>query len=207
MVPWYPTLGNHDYNGSPAAEIQYSKTSNRWKLTAPYYSFQKKIGKASAVFAFADINTFIKSYYKLNMPELKDQDTAAQYKWLQKTLSAKAEWKIMIGHQPLYSVGSHGSSAELINRFKPLLLQTGTQFYISGHDHNLQHIKLPQEPVHYLVSGGGGRGLYALRNRDIETQFAVSSHGFLLMTLYADRANFYFYSEQGNLLYQQQVKK
>src|SRR5687768_2876700 len=23
MVPWYPTVGNHDYNGSPSAQIEY----------------------------------------------------------------------------------------------------------------------------------------------------------------------------------------
>ena len=207
MVPWYPTLGNHDYNGSPAAQIAYSQRSNRWRLPATYHTFQKKAGKASVTFAFADMNPFIKSYYNHPMPELKDQDTAAQYKWLQQTLSAPADWKIMIGHQPLYSVGSHGSSAELIARFKPLLLQTGTHFYLAGHDHNLQHIKLDGERVHYLVSGGGGRGLYALRATDAATRFARSSHGFLLMTFYADKANFYFYNDRGKLLYQQVVKK
>jgi len=207
MIPWYPTLGNHDYNGSPAAQIQYSQKSNRWRLSAPYYTLRKNAGKASVVLAFADMNPFIKSYYNHPMPELKDQDTAAQYKWLQQTLSAPADWKIMIGHQPLYSVGSHGSSAELIARFKPLLLQTGTQFYLAGHDHNLQHIKQLDEGVHYLVSGGGGRGLYALKATDAATRFARSSHGFLLMTFYADKANFYFYNEKGEVLYQQQVKK
>jgi tartrate-resistant acid phosphatase type 5 len=207
MVPWYPTLGNHDYNGSPAAEIAYSKISNRWRLPSTYYSFRKKIGKASAVFAFADMNPFITSYYKLPMPELKDQDTAAQYKWLNETLSSTADWKIMIGHQPLYSVGSHGSSALLIDRFKPLLLETKTDFYLAGHDHNLQHIKLPDENPHYLVSGGGGRGLYGLKKMDASTKFAASSNGFLLMTLYPDRAEFYFYNEKGSLLYHHQVKK
>lgn len=207
MVPWYPTLGNHDYNGSPAAQIAYSQKSNRWKLSAPYYSFRQKAGKASVTFAFADMNPFIRSYYNHPMPELKGQDTAAQYQWLQQTLSAPADWKIMIGHQPLYSVGSHGSSPELIARFKPLLLQTGTHFYLAGHDHNLQHIQQPGEPVHYLVSGGGGRGLYALKATDASTRFARSSHGFLLMTFYADKANFYFYDDKGDLLYHQQVKR
>jgi len=207
MLPWYPTLGNHDYNGSITAQMQYSKKSNRWRLTAPYYALKKKAGKASVVFAFADMNPFIKSYYNHPMPELKHQDTAAQYKWLEATLSAPADWKIMVGHQPLYSVGSHGSSQELINRFKPLLLRTGTQFYLAGHDHNLQHIKHSNEPVHYLVSGGGGRGLYALKATDASTRFARSSHGFLLMTFYADKAHFYFFNEKGELLYSQQVRK
>jgi tartrate-resistant acid phosphatase type 5 len=207
QVPWYPTLGNHDYNGSPAAQIAYSKESLRWQLSVPYYSFRRKAGGASITFAFADMNPFIRSYYRLPMPELKDQDTAAQYRWLEETLSAPADWKLMIGHQPLYSVGSHGSSPELTARFKPLLLRTGTQFYLAGHDHNLQHIRQEGEGVHYLVSGGGGRGLYALKTRDSATRFALSSHGFLRMTFYARKAHFYFYNDKGEVLYQQVVEK
>jgi acid phosphatase len=207
MVPWYPTLGNHDYNGSPAAEVAYSKINSRWKLSANYYSFREKAGKATVTFAFADINPFIPSYYKLPMPELKNQDTAAQFGWLHKTLSAPADWKIMIGHQPLYSVGSHGSSNELIKRFKPFLLETGTDFYLAGHDHNLQHIVMPGEPVHYIVSGGGGRGLYALKKTNLDPLFADSSHGFLLMTIHSDRADLTFFSDKGDILYKQQVRK
>ena len=207
MLPWYPTLGNHDYNGKPSAEIAYSRINDRWKMNASYYSFRKNVGKATAVFAFADINPFIKSYYKEPMPELKNQDTAAQAKWLDETLSPPADWKILISHQPLYSMGSHGSSTELIKRFKPFLLQTGTHFYLAGHDHNLQHIQIENEPVHYLVSGGGGRGLYAFKKTELNPLFAASSHGFLLMTLYAKKAILYFYNDKGELLYHYQVQK
>jgi tartrate-resistant acid phosphatase type 5 len=207
MVPWYPTLGNHDYNGSPAAEIQYSKVNDRWKMRSHYYSFKEKFGKTHAVFAFADMNPFITSYYKEPMPELKGQDTAAQYKWLKKTLSDDEDWKIMIGHQPLYSLGAHGSNPGLINRFKSLLLETGTQFYLAGHDHNLQHIQYKNEPVHYLVSGGGGRGLYSFKSKDLDPLFAVSSHGFMRMTLYEDYAVVYFYDSNGESLYRKEISK
>lgn len=207
MIPWYPTLGNHDYNGSVAAQVAYSRDHRRWRMTAPYYALRKRAGKASVVFAFADMNPFIKSYYNQKMPELKLQDTAAQYQWLQQTLSAPADWKIMIGHQPLYSAGSHGGNTGLVGRFKPLLLQTNTDFYLAGHDHNLQHIQLAGEKIHYLVSGGGGRGLYGLRQKDEHTRFALSAHGFLLMTLYPDKANITFYGAQGQVLYQYQVRK
>eukprot|EP00741_Cyanophora_paradoxa_P011556 tig00020562_g11164.t1 len=37
-VRWYPTLGNHDYMGKPAAQIAYSNQSPRWSFPARYYS-------------------------------------------------------------------------------------------------------------------------------------------------------------------------
>ena len=32
QIRWYPTLGNHDYQQNPGAEIQYSSISNRWTM-------------------------------------------------------------------------------------------------------------------------------------------------------------------------------
>jgi predicted MPP superfamily phosphohydrolase len=31
QIPWYPVLGNHDYQSNPQAEVQYSTVSDRWK--------------------------------------------------------------------------------------------------------------------------------------------------------------------------------
>ena len=34
QAPWYVVLGNHDYEGSPNAEIAYSSRSPRWRMPA-----------------------------------------------------------------------------------------------------------------------------------------------------------------------------
>jgi 3',5'-cyclic AMP phosphodiesterase CpdA len=209
QVPWYPVLGNHDYGANPQAEIEYSSISNRWKMPARYYTVKKNISAShSAIFAFTDTSPFVTGYYGGGMADLQQQDTAKQLAWLRDVLNTSSDrWKIVIGHHPVYSVGSHGNTFELIQRFKPVFLQTGTDFYICGHDHNLQYILIPNDPVKYLVSGGGGYsstyGVYPNRN----TVFAKSSPGFLIVTLYEDAANFYFYNHLGGLLYRQQIKK
>ena len=125
-------------------------------------------------------------------------------KWLQQTLAGSdEEWKIVIGHHPLYSSGRHGNTPELISRFKPVLSQSDADFYICGHDHILEYEVKPNESVHYLISGGGSKGSEAVDQSDSE--FIGESPGFLLMTLSAGDATFMFYDEDGDLLYQQQM--
>ncbi|MDQ6609539.1 MAG: metallophosphoesterase [Bacteroidota bacterium] len=207
QLPWYPSLGNHDYGLNPQAQVMYSAISNRWKMPARYYSIKKSIDSSHAVLlAFTDTSPFVSSYYGQSMADLDTQDTAAQVKWLRQTLLTSNEtWKIAIGHHPVYSSGLHGNTPELISRFKPIFVQSKLDFYLCGHDHTLEYIFNPSEPVRYLVSGGGSENTPVLGSSN--TLFAKSSPGFLVMTLYANKANFYYYNQLGTLLYQTQVKK
>jgi acid phosphatase len=34
--PWYGVLGNHDYRGNPAAQLDYAQQSDRWRIVAPW---------------------------------------------------------------------------------------------------------------------------------------------------------------------------
>jgi len=207
QVPWYPVLGNHDYQSNPQAEVQYSTVSDRWKMPARYHSMKKNINLGTtALFVFTDTSPFVSAYYGGGMSDLPQQDTAAQLKWLKQTLSSSNdEWKLIFGHHPVYSVGPHAHTPELIQRLKPVFNQTSTEFYICGHDHSLQYISMPGDSVTYLVSGGGSESTPV--SPQSYTPFARSSPGFMVMTLYPKRANFYFYNQRGELLYRKQVLK
>lgn len=140
------------------------------------------------------------------MADLDVQDTAAQLRWINQTLTASnATWKIAVGHHPVYSSGLHGNTPELIARFKPIFLKSNLDFYLCGHDHTLEYSMQPNEKVRYLISGGGSENTPVGINTN--NLFSKSSPGFLVMTLYPDKANLYYYSEKGELLYQTQVKK
>jgi hypothetical protein len=207
-VPWFPTLGNHDYGVNPQAQVEYSGISNRWKMPARYYTVEKGIGESKkALFVFTDTSPFVRSYHRRGMADLPLQDTAAQLRWLRETLNAaNHNWKIVVGHHPIFSSGEHGDTPELLQRFKPLLVQSRADFYLCGHDHTLEHIYRNNETPHYLVSGGGGAGSYSIDQKP-SSRFARSSPGFLVMTLYAAAANFYFFNHEGKLLYQKQLLK
>lgn len=55
---------------------------------------------------------------------------------------SSAKWKIVVGHHAIRSAGHHGETPELIHHLLPLLEANNVDFYINGHDHSLEHIKL-----------------------------------------------------------------
>jgi acid phosphatase len=208
QVPWYITLGNHDYNGNVQAEIDYTKKGGRWYLPARYYSFIKKVDNTTtAEFFVIDTNPLIDSYYtKKNLAnKVAGQDTTAQLKWLAKALSAsQAQWKFVVGHHPLYSGGQHGGYVELQRKLQPLFEKYQVDAYFCGHDHTLQYLK-PKGYTHYLISGAGA-DLYDVNHIDI-SQFAISKNGFLRMSLDAKSMHIIFVDDKGLTLYYTIVEK
>jgi acid phosphatase len=158
QIPWYVVLGNHDYRGGPAAEVDYTRVSKRWRLPARYYSQRFTLpGGGSAEFFFLDTQPFIESYRRdSRYADVAQQSRQAQLSWLEAGLAgSKADWKIVVGHHPVFSKGRHGDTPELIRDVKPLLERYGVQVYLNGHDHDMQHIVV--NGVAYVTSGAGSQ--------------------------------------------------
>ena len=204
LVDWYPVLGNHDYHGSPQAEIDYSKISRRWRLSDHYYTFARKINDSiSARFIFMDTPPFVEEYRKHpeGYPEITRQDTAKQLKWLKEVLSSsKEQWKIVFGHHPVYSASkTHGNTKEMISHVKPLFDKYHVQFYICGHDHDLQHLREKAGGVDYIVTGTGGEPRPDSSNA--LTIFHKSLPAFSWISLSADSLQLSFVSSKGDVVY------
>ena len=90
---------------------------------------------------------------------------AAELAALEKCLrESKATWRIVVGHHPIVSYGSHGSQPELAE-VREIIERMGAAVYFNGHDHNLQHLvpntraAVPGTPapqaVHFVTTGAG----------------------------------------------------
>ena len=69
----------------------------------------------------------------------------------------------------------------------------GVQVYFSGHDHNLEYIKLPGQDTHYIISGAGSqcdRPFIGSTN----AMFQWQSSGFVTVQLDDDTMSCKFYS-------------
>ena len=147
QVPFWVLLGNHDYYVSAQGELDYAaqrRGSGRWTMPARYWSRTVEVAPgAKAKFVLLDTSPFVAKYLKGEgrhaMPEVRQQDTAAQLAWLEKELAEPGiAWRIVCGHHPIWSGGNHGDTAELKARVLPILLRHKVQLYACGHDHHAE---------------------------------------------------------------------
>ncbi len=210
QVPWQVILGNHDYHGNCDAQLAYAKTSPRWNMPARYFLKSEKIDAATTVdFFYIDTTPMIKSYYShLNPEKTRDQvvtqDVPKQLAWFKAALAAStAQWKIVVGHHPIYSGGGHGDTPELLELILPLLQEHNVHAYFNGHDHDLQHLQAGA--LNYFDSGAGSQFRPTVVTE--HTKFAKGCSGFTTVNLQADRMNVQMIDNNGALLYSTTVPR
>jgi hypothetical protein len=77
--------------------------------------------------------------------------------WLDKALSeSNAKWKIVVGHHMIRSHGVYGDQKFMMKKLKPILDKFSVDMFLSGHDHDLQLIKHPDDTFYQAISGAGG---------------------------------------------------
>ena len=210
MIPWYITLGNHDYAGNVDAELEYAKSSKRWIQPSRYYAFAKKLSDGTDVlFVVLDSAPFVQEY--LNEQDdghhVKGQNTPLQVRWCDSVLSnSAARWKFAFFHHPAYSASSkHGSTKEIQDAFVPLFEKYHVDACFSGHDHDLQHSHPQNSSVEYFGVGGGSETRPA-GNKEF-TRFSHASLGFGVVSLTQSTMKFSFVNERGEQIYAYEIQK
>ena len=207
QCPWYVVLGNHDYRGAPSAEIAYSDISTRWKLPSKYFKEQFSAGGNESVeMFFMDSNPYQKDLLVAGSayPELNALDTVSQNGWIESGLrNSSAEWKLVIGHHPLYTCGVRKNQRQHMRKFERLFNETHVDAYFCGHEHDLQ-VHKPEGSVTYFVSGGGGS------KRPIQTpfkftHFAQSTLGFMVVEITSGKMTVTSYNENGQVLHVESI--
>lgn len=195
MIPWYITLGNHDHKGNIGAQVDYTNLNSRWRLPANYYKHTQLLTEGDNADFFHLDTTSIIERYPSEDPQLA---------WLERELAGStANWKIVIGHHPVYAGGwLHGHTKELIVLLKPLLERYGVQVYLNGHDHHMEHVVVGG--THYLTSGAASksRGAKAIEG----TRFVMGHRlGFMMARLVPAAMHVEFIDEQGTSLYRGRI--
>jgi tartrate-resistant acid phosphatase type 5 len=208
QIPWYPSLGNHDYRGSAQGEIAYSSHSNRWRFPARYYAHKEKIsGPDSILIIHLDTSPFVGEYFTEKSEyraKVTGQDTGLQLKWLDSLLSAsKARWTLVVGHHPIYSAApKHGDTKELIEKVLPILEKHHVIIYACGHDHVLQHLK--NSGMNFFICGGGAEFREVSKRNDVV--FGIGSLGFLSVKVTKNSFKATYIDGEGNILHTAVIK-
>ncbi|MDB6121743.1 MAG: Metallophosphoesterase [Pedosphaera sp.] len=168
--PFYACLGNHDYGplydskqGRSKAQIQLDyaaqNPASRWKMPNRWYSVELP----------NPANPLVKIIFlDGNMSDwgLTPQEKIDQRKFLKTELQkeTKAPWRWIISHYPLFTETAKRSDNErLIKEWAGNLESNNISFYLSGHDHNLQHLQVEGYQTSFIVTGAGGAGLYDVK--------------------------------------------
>ena len=227
--PWYVLAGNHDWKGNVSAQIAFSKMNEYWNFPDYSYDFIKEwtdsngqthsvqiimidtvvLSGSTNVFDHEDPLYFSQPKLWTKEAELKS-DTS--FEWIEKTMSeSTADYLLVAGHYPVYSVCEHGSTNQLVEDLKPLLEKYGAH-YLSGHDHCQEH--LTENNVEYILSGNSDFCCYGASNMDQvpenSLKFLVakghnpnhSTAGFTSFNMQADALLVTMHNQEGKTLYQ-----
>lgn len=157
VVAW----GNHDVESGSRREI----VATTFGLPGPWYTVD--VGRATVV-----------------VLDSESPGDPEQEAFLGAVLAAPDTGpRIAVFHRPAYSCGRHGSTAWIVERWVPRLRAGGVDLVLSGHDHDYQRFEA--DGVIYVVSGGGGGGLYPAETCPAGTPLPLAlddeNHHFLVL--------------------------
>jgi len=179
-VPYYPALGNHEYQGGSTQDALHN-----YFARFPYLNNKRwyKLRVGPVMFLMLDSN----------FDEMTDEEVRSQLRWLQASLDdcerdTSIKMSVITTHHPPFS-HSHNEypSAKVTHLILPL---TGgyskLKLFYSGHSHTYERFRVGG--LHYIVTGGGGAPLdsteEAVFPEDLYEGGLIRGFHYCLMTLY-----------------------
>jgi len=177
IVPQLPATGNHEYVDAIAADGRETRRLGpHW--TAGFALPANGAPAARATTYHVDYQGV--RFFVMDGTSAIDFGTAkAQAEWLDRALSdSKADWNVVIFHQPIFTCARPDDTAELKSAWKPVFDRHDVDLVLQGHDHCYSRLTAEsgrdagrasraagkaQGPV-YLVSVTGMK-MYALNDR------------------------------------------
>ena len=195
-VPWYNSLGNHDYGFSPEAQLTLNLTIPGWIMDARYY--HRRVSISSSIVAniiVLDTNPCVSDYrtddrrrwdpcgtqYPDCSPiaepcrfheNIISQDCDAQLEWAKGVLASipndHSEWVFVVGHHKAEEINAADFQTEFLD-------DPRVHLYLNGHTHNLEHYSVNGQ-AKYMTTGAGGMVLMGVGADSVE-RFRPDHHG------------------------------
>ena len=127
-IPFFLTIGNHDYKGDPAVYLEVAKDYP--SIYHPRNFYTKQFGKLC--FFALDTTIFDKLYYFYKR--------GVQIRWLEEEVERQkdqCEFSIAVAHHPLFSSGDRDRANPQLAIFLENYVFGTFDIYITGHNHVL----------------------------------------------------------------------
>ena len=165
--PCYAVLGNHDYEfrveNKAYLQLAYpQQVKTRWTMPAKWYTFDFPEKSPAIKFICLDSNLpGTKSdpfpwSVTMSKDHMKQQD-----EWFHAELSKPrtVPFLAVVAHHPLFNNGIHKDNKLLLEHWGQWIRDAKVDFWLTGHDHDLQHLEFAGHPTSFVISGGGGAEL------------------------------------------------
>ncbi len=204
-LKWVTVAGNHDHYGNVRAQLDLAKSVKLWHL--PALTYFERYGDVQ----FAYVDTTPMYYSKVELLTGFRTNFSSADEVVRKTVAqvdevlskSDARWKIVVGHHPLFSTGSHfeGEPQNLLRmqkHLKAVMEKHKVAAYICGHEHSLEHAVV--DGIHYLLSGAGSK-VRRITGHMKHNKFAIGRQGFMAVSVGKDRMHAYIIDMAGVVLH------
>ena len=194
-IPFYLTVGNHDYKGDPAVYLEVAKDYP--SIYHPKNFYTKQFGKLC--FFALDTTIFDKLYYFYKR--------GGQIKWLEEEverLKDQCDFSIAVAHHPLFSSGDRDRANPQLAIFLENYVFGTFDIYITGHNHVLADEGDHKKTLQLISATGALPGGSPLETD--KGKFNIETPGYLKMTIDDNTARYEFVSAEDNEILWSNIK-
>jgi len=194
-IPFYLTVGNHDYKGDPAVYLEVAKDYP--SIYHPKNFYTKQFGKLC--FFALDTTIFDKLYYFYKR--------GGQIRWLEEEverLKDQCDFSIAVAHHPLFSSGDRDRANPQLAIFLENYVFGTFDIYITGHNHVLADEGDHKKTLQLISATGALPGGSPLETD--KGKFNIETPGYLKMTFDENTARYEFVSAEDNEILWSNIK-
>ncbi|MDC0545271.1 metallophosphoesterase [Gammaproteobacteria bacterium] len=194
-IPFYLTVGNHDYKGDPTVYLEVAKDYPSIHHPSNFYT--KQFGKLC--FFALDTTIFDKLYYFYKR--------GSQIRWLAEEVERmkdQCEFSIAVAHHPLFSSGDRDRANPQLAIFLENYVFGTFDIYITGHNHVLADEGDYKKTLQLISATGalpGGSPLEIDKGK-----FNIETPGYLRMTIDGNTARYEFISAEDDEILWSNIK-
>ena len=194
-IPFYLTVGNHDYKGDPAVYLEVAKDYP--SIYHPKNFYTKQFGKLC--FFALDTTIFDKLYYFYKR--------GGQIRWLEEEverLKDQCDFSIAVAHHPLFSSGDRDRANPQLAIFLENYVFGTFDIYITGHNHVMADEGDHKKTLQLISATGALPGGSPLETD--KGKFNIETPGYLRMTIDGNTARYEFISAEDNEILWSNIK-
>jgi len=194
-IPFYLTVGNHDYKGDPTVYLEVAKDYPSIHHPSNFYT--KQFGKLC--FFALDTTIFDKLYYFYKR--------GSQIRWLAEEVERmkdQCEFSIAVAHHPLFSSGDRDRANPQLAIFLENYVFGTFDIYITGHNHVLADEGDHKKTLQLISATGALPGGSPLETD--KGKFNIETPGYLRMTIDGNTARYEFISAEDNEILWSNIK-